>query len=637
MKCINLNATPAKFAGVLAKVKDIFAKKGDTEVTLSLSGGRYDLTAPVELDAAEWSGTKRLRVIGGGRVKPTFSALRDIPAEGFSPVPGKPYFVCRLEREANGEYPNLRTLYVNGKIADIARTSEHRICPAFGEGKERYDPGQCEWGTERDHRIYVPLEAVEEAGVENCRGAELHVRVEWEFKIYHIDHVDPDDTVELDGKTYVAMQMDKSEVKNGNPALRICSRVFFICNTTSVLNTPGQYVYERSCGKLYYYPEGDISACCFGIGGLTNLFDLRNFDSVTMEGLVFTGIEDDILTKTGYYAADQAGWWNAFPEQFPHAGAVRGRNCGRFEIDGCTFTDLPCDGISLVGVLNNVTIRNSRFTRIGATAIRLGRPLAYSETDQINGLRIENNYLDMIGFTYENSCSIIVTKAKGGRINHNTLLRSSYTAISLGWKWDVATWEYGDEVNLENVEVAYNYIKSFLMNMRDGGGIYTLGGNVNVGFASLFNTLHDNYVIEDDLTCPEDGFFGSLYHDGASSNWYTHDNIVVHNPKREGRSVGGSARIYLQTAPPFVGSTEGQAAWHILCENNYVTGCKNFGEVYRSQNFDPEGASNMLDASRHLREMNTHLLKDPGELKKYPDAVRIMQRAGCDTGIGKRK
>lgn len=641
MKYITLNVTPATFGTAMEKTKAIFAKKGDHEVTLALAGGNYNLSAPVELDAAEYPGKARIRMIGGDRIKSVFSALSQIPAENFKAVPGKPYYVCQLEKQADGTYPNIRAVYVNGKIADVSRTGEYRVCAPFKRNEEDLDHivRQNEWGPMYDHRIYVPIEAVEEAGVENCKGAELHIRVEWEFKIYHIDYIDLEDTYVNDqGKKYVAMQLSKEEEKNGNGSLGVCTRVFFICNTTSVLTTPGQYAYEKAYGKLYYYPEGDIASCRFHTGVATSLFSFKNFDSITLRGITYTGIEDAILTETGFYAAGQAGAWGKFPEIFPHAGAVKVYSCGEMDVDGCTFTDLPCDGISMVGVLNNVTIRNSRFTNIGASAIRVGRPKDYSETDQINNIQVVNNYLDNIGFTYENSCSIIVTKVRVGKFNHNTVLRSSYSAFSLGWKWNVADWEYGKVVNLENVEIAYNYIKSFVMNMRDGGGIYTLGGNVNVGHAAFMNTLHDNYVIEDELTCPENGFFGSLYHDGASSNWHTYNNIVVHNPALTGSTSSYSARIYLQAAwPRNSASVAGQATWHILCENNYICCCKDFGEVYRSQAYDPEKASDMLDITRDLREVNTHMLKSQKDLKKYPEAVRIMEFCGCDAQIGKKR
>ena len=630
MKSVHMNLTPATFSAGLAKAAAHLAKNGDAEVTLALGGGHYTMSQLIAWDAAQWTGKKRLRILGSGRAPSVMTALRELSADGFVPVEGKPYYVCRLDKQEDGSYPNLRTLYANGRIAKIARTAEHRTAPAF----EGYTPNQSNWESEYRHRLYIPLAAVEEAGVENCRGAEFHLRVEWEFKIYHIDHIDPDDRVERDGQAYVAVQLRTDEAKGGNGCLHLAPRAFFIANTTSVLTTPGRYAYERANGLLYYYPEADMSGCRLSIGTQTGLFSFRNFDSVTLRGLTFTGIEDDILTQTGYYAADQAGWWrdglHMFPEGFPHAGAIRVQNCGGFEVDGCTFADLPCDGISMVGKLCNVSIRNSRFTHIGASAIRIGRPIgSYSEENTAYDLCIENNYLDDIGFTYENSCSIIVTKIRGGRIQHNTILRSSYTAISVGWKWDVGTWEYGEQVNLENLDIGYNFIQSFLTNMRDGGGIYTLGGNVDVKFASFMNHLHDNVVVEDDLTCPENGFFGSLYHDGASSNWYTHDNVVIHNPART-----HSARIYLQGAP-WPGSTESQSTWHILCENNYVVGCKDFCALFASG--DPEQALDRMDALRDLHQKNTHLIRTVKELKKDPTAARILTAAGCDKDLGKYK
>ncbi len=630
MKYIHLNLTPSNFAAGLTKAYSHLAKKGDVEVTLALGGGYYTLPELVAWDAAEWTGKKHLRVLGGGRVRSTLSALRELPADRFTPVKGKPYYVCQLDKMADGSYPNLRALYANGRIAEISRTAEHRTAPAF----EGYDPHQSNFESEYHHRLYIPLTAVEEAGEENCRGAELHLRVEWEFKIYHIDHIDPDDRVERDGQTYVAVQFRTDEAKGGNGLLHLAPRAFFIANTTSVLTTPGRYAYERANGLLYYYPEADMADCRLSVGTQTGLFSFRNFDSVTLRGLTFTGIEDDILTQTGYYGADQAGWWrdglHMFPEGFPHAGAIRVQNCGGFEVDGCTFTDLPCDGISMVGKLQNVTIHNSRFTHIGASAIRIGRPIReYSDENTARNLCIENNYLEDIGFTYENSCSIIVTKVQGARIQHNTILRSSYTAISVGWKWDVGTWEYGEQVNLENVDIGYNFIRSFLTNMRDGGGIYTLGGNVDVGFSAFLNVLHDNVVVEDELTCPENGFIGSLYHDGASSNWYTHDNVVIHNP-----ALTHSARIYLQGAP-YPGSTEQQSTWHILCENNYIVGCKNFSDLFDSG--DPEHALDRMDVLRDLHQKNTHLIRTVNELKKDPTAARILANAGCAKSLGKAK
>ena len=539
----------------------------------------------------------------------------------------------QFDRQADGTYPALRTLYADGKVATLSRTSQYRtVYPFKREDGTEYLIKQDKWESDYDHRIYVPVEAVEEAGAESCRGAELHLHVEWEFKIYHIDHADLSDVyVKEDGRRYVALQLSRTETKYGNHILHVCDRDFFIAGTKGVLKRAGQYAYERETGRLYYYPEKPIGQMHFAIGTVSNLFSFRGFDAVTLYGLTFTGVEDQIYLKEGYFAAGQAGGWKVFDGGFPHAGAVKVYDCGALTVDACHFTELPCDGISLRGVVKNVAIKNCRFTHLGATAIRIGcSHIDHDPADYAEGVLIENNYIDDTGFTYRNCCAIIVIKGRDIRIKHNTILRSSYSAISVGWKWNSAWWTYRDgaSLNLENVEIAYNFIKSFMTNMKDGGGIYTLGGNAHTDHRQLFNSIHDNVLIEDEYTCPVNGFFATIYHDGASSNWYDYNNIVVHNPDRD----AFNARIYLQClrkASFFTACHDQQCAWNILCENNYICCVENFGRIFASYEYDPARASDRLDYTRHLWERDTHIVKSVAALKKIPEAKNIWDGAGC--------
>lgn len=625
-----IKVSPDALGAAFAEAKAVFEEKGDHEVTLLFSGEEYRLDKPLHLDAAAFPGRARLRLIGGGKDKTVLSSLKTLPTNEFKAVAGKPYRVYQFAKGENGEYPCLRSLYLNGALAAISRSNEYRTTPDFTRDGVEYKCSQEIF--KQTHMFYVPKAAVDEVGVDNIIGAEIHIRVEWEFKIYHVASVDLNDSwVDEDGKTHVALYINPSEENFGNGFLAMYGRVFFLCNSKGHINAPGQYAYDKSKGMLYLYADTESDNCVVEIGELTSLITLEHFASVTMENLTLTGLEDAVMTDIGYYAAMQAGFWKYAQD----IGAVRINCVDEMNVVNCTFKELPCDALHMFGVLNRVSVRGCRFLNIGGTAIRMGYPRDYSIDNQINNLEIVNNYLDGIGLTYENCCSILITKARGAKVNHNTVLNSSYTAFSLGWRWAVGDWEYGTKVNLEDVEIAYNYIKSFMTNMRDGGGIYTLGGNVQVGHSVFMNTLHDNFVIEDEKTCPENGFFASLYHDGASSNWHTYNNIVIHNPALNGTTRSYSGRIYLQKVGTVSGvaSTEGQAAWHILCENNFVCCCKNYGEVFRSQGFDPEKASDMLDITRDLREINTHLLDSPEELKNYPVAVRVMEACGCDESV----
>lgn len=631
MKSYLMKTNPRRFAADLERARALLSAKGDAEVTLSLAGGQYRLSSPVVLDGRDLVGKKHLRLVGGEKIKTVFSSLVPLDASRFAPVAGKPYYACRMERDASGEYPLVRALYVDGQIAPISRTATYKtyLAPKHPDGSWNVIM-QDKWTEEHGDRLYVPLAAIEEAGAESCRGAEMHLRVEWEFKIYHIDHADLTDTFTAEnGVTYAALQLDRSEKKYGNKILHICDRAFFIAGTPAVLTEKGEYAYDRGTGTLYYYPKKPIEKCRFALGGTTHLFRFEDMTGITLRGLTFTGVEDEIFAAHGYFTGGQAGNWECFPEKSPNAGVVKLRNVADLLVEDCTFTDLPCDGISALGTLKNAKIANCRFTNIGASAIRIGHPIiAYAPERLASDVTIEDNEIINTGFTYQNACALIVTKLKNGRINHNTILRSSYTAISVGWKWDSAYWTFGEEVNLQNVEIAHNYIKAFMTNMRDGGGIYTLGGNARVHDEIFLNFMHDNVIIEDETTCPENGFFASLYHDGASSHWYDYNNIVVHYPPLD---APYSARIYLQQlggTKPFTASQDGQSVWNIFCENNFVTGCEHYGRVFASYTFDPERATNRFDYTRRVRERGTHLLSSPEELEKYPTAVYTLRTAG---------
>ncbi|MBQ9735407.1 MAG: right-handed parallel beta-helix repeat-containing protein [Clostridia bacterium] len=634
MKCYTLRANPKNLLATVEKAKALFGKGGDTEVTLALCGGNYTLTEPITFDAADFGGKCRLRLVGGERIRTVISSLVSIPHARWEAVEGQPYYICRL---TPGQ--NIRALYVDGKLAPLSTTKGFykTFWPFKRPDGSEYIIMQDKLTSEYGDRIYIPEEPVLQVGAENCRGAELHMCVEWEFKIYHIDHIDLDDVyVDPKGVRHVTVQLDKSETKYGNRWIHVCDRPFEIKNATAP-TTPGEYAYNKKEGILYYCPEGKMEDHTFALPAAANLFTFKNFKELSLYGITFTGVEDEIYTDYGYYAGGQAGVWERYPDGVPHSAAVTVQSLGGGRVENCVFHDLPCDALLMRGNLTNVTVRSCRFETVGATALRVFNPIPNGAEgcidpavyhEHIRGLLIENNYVHLTGFRYRNCCAITVGCSLETRIVHNTVLESTYSAISIGWRWTCGAWEYREKYNLRGAEVAYNYVTSFMTGMRDGGGIYTLGGNVTQSHEALFNHLHDNVVIEDERTCPTNGFFASIYHDGASSNWYDYNNIVVHNPARKGSY--NSARIYLQrVGEPFQASTYNQNDWHILLENNYICCADNFGDVYRSQDFDREGATDMLDYTRHLRERNTHLLPSVRALKRIPEARAIWNAAGC--------
>ena len=67
-----------------------------------------------------------------------------------------------------------------------------------------------------------------------------------------------------------------------------------------------------------------------------------------------------------------------------------------------------------------------------------------------------------------------------------------------------------------------------MMELGDGGALYTLGGNASKEEHRLFNWAHDNYWLCSNVTGDgEAHFFSANYHDGSSTNWETYNTVVV--------------------------------------------------------------------------------------------------------------
>ena len=652
-----INANPKSFDKALEKAISIFNKKGDKEVTLSLSSGTYDFNQTITFDASTFPGKNSLRIVANSNRRPVFSSLVNIPSSEFKKVDGKPYYVYSFEKGADGKYPDIRTFYNNGKIIFAPKSKGYVTAPPFQTPEKSYtkEDGMTPVFNET-HKLYVPIEAINDIGEKNCIDSEIHFNVEWEYKIYHIAKIDTNDSyTHTDGKKYVALYVRDNEIDGGNPnCISRCFREFFIYG--GLVNiSPNTFVYIPSEGKLYFYPETDMDKCSIAYGKTIRFFEFNNFESVSIKGVDFTGLEDCIFSEFGYYAPGQAGRWTAkYEHGFGQIGAINVLNINGLNIDDCTFTNLPGAGISLVGNLENINIINSRFTSIGATAIQIGKanvtcpPRAlYSDSQEgVRNVRIENNFLKDIAFTYQNCPAITVTPVDTCKILHNTIIDCAYTGISVGWYWLVygwneptksnLGWHYGERLNVANAEIAFNYITGFMYKLQDGGAIYTLGGNAPTDNPAKINSLHDNYIVENENTCPHNGLFMDIYHDGGSSSWYTYNNVVIHDPAKKG--IGD--RCYCQQHPlQFTnalntGFKEQSVAWNILIENNYFVGCKTRDDVFKGWCNSP--AELIVDNSRNIFDANTHLIPNKRALKKHPDALFIIKNAGCKKSVIKK-
>ncbi|MCQ2385347.1 MAG: hypothetical protein MJ078_01535, partial [Clostridia bacterium] len=241
-----------------------------------------------------------------------------------------------------------------------------------------------------------------------------------------------------------------------------------------------------------------------------------------------------------------------------------------------------------------------RFENIAMSALSIGNPsTAWEDPKNRNvSIHVFNNRFYRIGYDYPTSVAFYVGMVDGLEFTHNTMDRTAYSAVSIGWGWALVGYELGEKVNIRDAEIAYNKITNYMDLLRDGAAIYVLGANCTERHGGQFNFMHDNYA-ERDLFC--DTSKRGYYMDGSSSNWEVYDNVTS----------GTHLPIFSQF------HCKDQFTHH-----NYIH------DIYTTDPVDPGNHApwrdTVLGECYYVPEGLEALFE------KYPKAREIMENAGCD-------
>lgn len=587
------------------EAKARLAAEEETHVRILVENGVYAESRTSCLETGDIGcPASSLTVAADTGAHPLFTSNVSVPGDAFVPVEGKPYFAYRMredERLNDGLFPAFRDFYCNGRRIPLAESREERYLMFTIPNEKQRDAEE-----NLTYKLYLDPAMLQ--GIEtDCEPlTELWIDVEWQIHCVHIVGIDRDDV--KDGQ--VAVMIDKNEwplfVKAYCQSL--LHRAYRLKNNLALLSENSFY-YDRKNGIVYYYPEDPEvlrhAACAYPL--LENILECKGIAHLSLHGLAFTGTTSNFVTENGYLTG-QCGRIKKNDVGFLTHAAVHCESCSDVLIDGCRFYELGADALNFNMRTTDLTVKNSVFSRIGATAIRVGRALsAWNEETNANyRITIQNNRIDGTGLTYKSNVAVFLGVCMTARICHNTIKNSCYSAISAGWSWAIATWPLGENRNLYDIEIAYNYIDNFMFGMRDGGAIYTLGGNAWAEYKEYFNFIHHNYMIVGE-TCGDSAVgYRVIYHDNGSSHWHDYDNVILARedlPPRDAFVIGGSRND--------------------LIERTYILNYRNDtpASVWR-----PDGEEGFIgviekDTVRNLSTENP-----------LPDAVKeIISAAGCDS------
>ena len=632
-----------------------------TNVVLSVKGGDYSIADTLLLTGEDMPVPgSHFTVKGEGEV--ILSSLESVCACRFTASESNKsiYTVPLLRRD--GIPKNFRYLYADGKMATLAKNGATRAAD-FATHRIRFEPsfdasGKCA-DPKAACKLYLAKDLVMPLVGDKTEGrvavsAELHTVSEWHYYIMHIDAVDLDDvavySVEDPEKAFfifknegvvapeehVAVYLRPEEYSRfGVPCgFPYRGRHHYLANALAFLDEEGEYYYDRMLGNLSYYTEGDIAAHTFALPRACRLISMENVDGVTFEGITFTGTDDIRLTEFGALSA-QASCDGRFHD-YPSAAAIYGNHCKNLTVRGCTFRELPCEGISLRGRVEDLIVCDSTFRNIGSSAIRSGGPTSVWGTTGGNlNLLIENNDLDNIATIYCASPAICMASTKDSKISHNTITNCSYSGMSIGWCWNSTTIPRGERVNIDNVEITDNYIAGFVTEMCDGGAIYTLGANDLRETPTLANFVRRNCVVYTNKTANGNGnLCCGIYFDGSSSHWLAQDNVIVEQslgawPGDEGAEdlpYTYRARLQERRGGSFYCYTQREPApdYWVCWQNTYMLNSRG-KDLEEERQMAHRG---LLVEERHCWDENTVYVH--GWDNVPAEAVAVIGTAGCE-------
>ena len=544
-------------------------------IVVYFRGGIYKIDKPVNFDHFD-SGPDGYRVI-----YTNYPGERPVFSGGLT-ITGWQHHEGNIYKAFTGKDLDFRQIYINGKKATRARKPNSGELYTFKteKGADGFD---------------IPKGLLE--SVTNLQNTEISVMSTWMHKRLGISRI-----YNANGLTRAVIRpVEWKAVLEGPQASRnYTGKEYWLENAYEFIDTPGEWYLNRNDGLLYYWPrEGeDMSAVEVIVPRSQQMIVLNGSFDDPVENLTFSGLEFNYTnwTRPNEYGfvdvycntlvpipandkSDPQYRHNQRKDRIPAAFYALASN--NIEVTGCVFKHLGGTGLTFDYGGTDNRIEGNAFIDISGSGVEVGNDANKPKDKRMipKRISIRNNYARNIANDYYGGLGITVFYADTLLIEHNYINDVPYSGIGAGWGWGAAE---ATEEN-KNFTIRRNRVEDYAKQLTDGGGIYTPNPVYGV------NVIEENYIKGNARSITEHIIIG-IYHDGASSNWLTRNNVIeyVHN-----WWIGGA-------------SFTPQIKSNITVDNNYTTIRQD-----RLSVVVPEGSKEIKPASeRNVVITNTHVHKD---------------------------
>jgi hypothetical protein len=308
--------------------------------------------------------------------------------------------------------------------------------------------------------------------------------------------------------------------------MSVGKRPEYIENAYELLGTPGQFYFDRAAHRLYYTPRSgeDLNTADVEMPVLESLILGNGTANAPIDNVEFSGIQFSYATWLGPNGTDGFSEIQANYQVTGVDGYSRQALCHLVPDGSCPYgawTQIP-GNISLTHA-HSIRFINDDFIHLGAAALTLGdgaqhdlvqgciftdisgnglqlggvdQPLApISEFTANND--ITNNLFRNVGAEYRGGIPIVVGYAQNTLIAHNQIDHIPYASISIGWGgWPDKIKQAGQPNNSAENVIADNLIHDLMIDLSDGGGIYTqglTGKDLKDGEKVAGNVIYDQF------------------------------------------------------------------------------------------------------------------------------------------------
>ncbi len=486
-------------------------------IQIILQSGTYQLNEPLQF-YPEDSGTANSPTTFCAEKGADVVISGGVQVTGWQQVKGNIY-KAHLDRETK-----LRSLFVNGKRMHMAGTD----VPVKGEGNWGRYPidGSEPWALGAGSAVDgIKFSSGDIQKYENADDVELVQFNIWTQKILCAREIEP-----MGDTTVVKLQQPYGAIATSMAWAGAINyeKSFVIRNAYELLDSPGEFYFNRKTKTLYYYSNGEemstanvVAPTADGLVHIQGESVNKRVKHIRFEGITFSYDHWNLLDVAGShgFAGIQSlglavkyipdGNWH--PSEYNTTdvprGAIQVENAEYIEFIRNRFEGISSAiAINMVNDVKNSRVEGNYFNDLLGNAVSVGYPQHYkigneevkpaekgtslSLADQpvdkakiqtykagIEGLceniRVANNYIRNISLDFRQVEAITSFFVANTCIDHNDIEGTPYGAITCGWWWGNSGIPASKVA--KNNSISFNRAGNTHQVLDDGGIIYLLG------------------------------------------------------------------------------------------------------------------------------------------------------------------